>query len=362
MRNLENKTFLLLTVAVTLAFAWLLWPFFGAILWGTVVAIVFAPLNRRLLVVLPGKPNLAAAATIAIVLLIVVVPLVLVSVALVDEAAALFAQIKSGEINFSAYFQTVSDALPAWAKGFMAESGLGNLGAIQDRLGGALTEGSQYLATRIVGIGQSTFAFFISLALMLYLAFFLFRDGDKLFLRVRKAVPLNQAHKRALFAKFTTVVRATVKGVILIAALQGVLGGLIFWFLGIHAPLLWGVLMMALSLLPAIGASVVWVPVSIYFFATGAIWQGVVLILFGAFVIGLVDNILRPKLVGKDLRMPDYVVLISTLGGIAVFGLNGFVIGPAVAAMFMAVWDIFPTSQSDESEDPPANGAGNPPA
>lgn len=102
-------------------------------------------------------------------------------------------------------------------------------------------------------------------------------------------------------------------------------------------------------------------PVAIYFFATGAIWQGVVLILFGAFVIGLVDNILRPKLVGKDLRMPDYVVLISTLGGIAVFGLNGFVIGPAVAAMFVAVWDIFPASQSDESQDPPTGGDGNPP-
>jgi len=361
-RNLENKTFLLLTVFVTLAFAWVLWPFYGAILWGTVVAILFAPLNRRLLVVLPGKANLAALATIAIVLLIVVVPLVLISIALVQEAAALYAQIKSGEINFSVYFQTVSDALPAWAKGFMARSGLGDFGAVQDRLSGALTEGSQYLAARVVGIGQSTFEFFISLAMMLYLAFFLIRDGDKLFVRVRKAVPLNQAHKRALFAKFTTVVRATVKGDILVAVLQGSLGGLIFWLLDIHAPLLWGVLMMFLSLLPAIGASVVWLPVSIYFFATGAIWQGVALVLFGAFVIGLVDNVLRPALVGKDLKMPDYVVLISTLGGIGILGLNGFVIGPAIAAMFIAVWDIFPASQSGESDAPPADDAGKPPA
>ncbi|WP_370677196.1 AI-2E family transporter [Pleomorphomonas sp. PLEO] len=362
MRNLENKTFLLLTVAVTLAFAWVLWPYYGAILWGTVVAILFAPLKRRLLAAMPGKANLAALATILLVLLIVVVPLVLVSIALVDEAAALFAQVKSGEINFGVYFQAVSDALPAWAKSFMAQSGLGNFGAVQDRLSGALTQGSQYLATQVIGIGQSTFEFFMSLAMMAYLAFFLIRDGDSLFLRVKNAVPLNPEYKRALFAKFATVVRATVKGVILVAVLQGSLGGLVFWMLGIHAPLLWGVLMMFLSLLPAIGASVVWVPVAIYFFATGAIWQGVVLLLFGAFVIGLVDNVLRPALVGKDLKMPDYVVLISTVGGISIWGLNGLVIGPAVAAMFIAVWDIFPTSQSGESRDPPADGTGNPPA
>ncbi|PKR88344.1 AI-2E family transporter [Pleomorphomonas diazotrophica] len=352
MRNLESKSFLLLTVLVTLAFAWVLWPFFGAILWATVVAILFAPLNRRLLGAMPGRPNMAATATIVIVLLMVIVPLVLISVALVNEAAAMFEQIKSGEIDVGGYFQAVFNALPSWTKDFLAEYGFGELGAVQDRLSGALTVASQYVAAQVVGISQSTVAFFISLALMLYLAFFLIRDGDRLFLRVRKAVPLNPAYKRALFAKFTTVVRATVKGVVLIAALQGLLGGLIFWFLGVHAPLLWGVLMMALSLLPAIGAAAVWVPVAIYLFATGAIWKAVVLILFGALVIGLVDNLLRPRLVGKDLRLPDYVVLISTLGGLAVFGLDGFVVGPAIAALFIAVWNIFPEAQSDDEAEP----------
>jgi len=268
-----------------------------------------------------------------------------------QEAAGLFAQIQSGEINFSVYFQQVSDALPVWAKNFLVQSGLPNFGAVQDRLGAALTEGSQYLATEIVSIGQSTFEFFVSLAVMVYLAFFLIRDGDKLLLRLKKAIPLRQAHKRALFTKFTTVVRATVKGDLVVAILQGALGGLIFWILDIHAPLLWAVLMMFLSLLPVIGAGLVWVPVSVYFFATGALWQGVVLMLFGAFVIGLVDNILRPALVGKDTKMPDYVVLISTLGGIGIFGLNGFVVGPTVAAMFIAVWTIFPASQLSEGND-----------
>lgn len=351
MRNLEEKTFLLLTFIVTLAFAWVLWPFYGAILWGAVVAILFAPVNRRLLVAMPHKPNSAALATIAIILLIVILPLVIVAIALIQEAAALFAQIQSGEINFTVYFQQVSDALPVWAKNFLVRSGLPNFGAVQDRLGVALTEGSQYLATEIVRVGQSTFEFFVSLAVMVYLAFFLIRDGDKLLMRIKKVIPLQQPHKRALFTKFTTVVRATVKGDLVVAILQGMLGGLIFWALDIHAPLLWAVLMMFLSLLPVIGASLVWVPVSVYFFATGEIWQGVVLVLFGAFVIGLVDNILRPTLVGKDSKMPDYVVLISTLGGIGIFGLNGFVVGPTIAAMFIAVWTIFPALQPSEGND-----------
>jgi predicted PurR-regulated permease PerM len=126
-----------------------------------------------------------------------------------------------------------------------------------------------------------------------------------------------------------------------VAATQGLLGGLAFWFLGIQGSMLWGVLMAFLSLLPAIGAALIWVPVAVYFLVTGAIWQGVGLTAFCILVIGMVDNIMRPLLVGKDTKMPDYVVLISTLGGMALFGLNGFVIGPLIAALFTAVWDLF---------------------
>ena len=140
------------------------------------------------------------------------------------------------------------------------------------------------------------------------------------------------------------------KGSILVAIAQGVLGGLAFWFLGIHAALLWAVLMAFLSLVPAVGAGLVWVPVAIYLLATGAVWQGISLILYGVLVIGLVDNLLRPFLIGKDTKLPDYVVLISTLGGIQVFGLNGFVIGPLIAAMFMVTWEIFSASREASPE------------
>ena len=139
---------------------------------------------------------------------------------------------------------------------------------------------------------------------------------------------------------FGTVVRATVKGNLLVAAIQGVLGGVAFWFLDIPAALLWAVLMAFLSLVPAVGAALVWVPVAVYFLVTGALWECIALTAWGVLVIGLVDNLLRPVLVGKDVRMPDYVVMITTLGGMAVFGIHGFVIGPTIAAMCMAVWHI----------------------
>lgn len=340
-QTLEDKTFLLLTVATTLAFVWVIWPFSGAILWGAVVAIIFAPLNRKLLVHMPTRHNLAAGSTIAFVLFIVVLPLTVITAAIAREAAVLVAEVKSGEINFGLYFQQVSDGSPIWVKSFLEWSGLSNLSQAQDLLGTALKEASQYLTSLIVDIGQSTFKFFVSLGVMLYLAYFLIRDGDKLVRRVNEATPLNSVHKHALVTKFAAVVRATVKGDIVVAVLQGALGGAIFWVLGVHSPLLWAVLMMFMSLLPAIGAGLVWFPVAVYFLLTGLIWQGVVLILFGAFIIGLIDNVLRPALVGKDTKMPDYLVLISTLGGIAVFGLNGFVVGPTIAAMFIAV-DLLP--------------------
>jgi predicted PurR-regulated permease PerM len=185
---------------------------------------------------------------------------------------------------------------------------------------------------------------------MLYLLFFLLRDGAGLAARIKGAVPLGRKVKQRLFGNFTTVIRATVKGNVLVALVQGALGGLAFWFLDVQAPVLWGVLMAFLSLLPAVGAAIVWVPVAVYFLVTGAIWQGVALTAFGVLAIGLVDNILRPILVGKDTKMPDYVVLLSTVGGMALFGLSGFVIGPVVAALFIAAWDLFASASEFHTE------------
>ncbi len=287
----------------------------------------------------------AAGATLGVILVIVILPLSLIAGLLVQEGTALVQRIQSGEFSFARYFGQIVAAMPSWLTSLLDRFGIGNLGALQQKITAGLTQGSQFIAGQALNIGQNTFDFVISFFIMLYLMFFLLRDGGGLSKRIRDAIPLNPEHKRDLFAKFATVVRATVKGNVLVAAAQGALGGIAFWFLGIHAPVLWAVLMAFLSLLPAIGAGLIWVPVAVYFLVTGATWQGVVLVAYGVLVIGLVDNVLRPVLVGKDTKMPDYVVLISTLGGMAIFGLNGFVIGPVIAAMFMAVWDIFIASR-----------------
>jgi predicted PurR-regulated permease PerM len=349
--GLEDKTFLLLIVAVSLAFAWILWPFSGAVFWATILAIMFAPLYRRLSGSMRHKRTLAALATVMIILMIVILPLTLTVALLVQEGLSVYERIQSGELNIGRYFQQVFGALPAWVTDLLDRFGLTNLGVMQERLSTGLMKGSQFLAAQALNIGQNTFDFIVKLFIVLYLLFFLLRDGDGLSRRIRDAIPLGAEQKRDLFNKFIAVIRATVKGNIVVAVVQGALGGLIFWFLGVRAPVLWAVLMAFLSLLPAVGAGLVWVPVAIYFLVTGAMWQGIVLIAYGVLVIGLVDNVLRPILVGKDTKMPDYVVLIATLGGMAIFGLNGFVIGPVIAAMFMAAWDIFSASRSEAQID-----------
>lgn len=352
--TLEDKSFLLLLVLVSLAFLWVLWPFYGAVFWGAVFAIMFNVLFLRLLRKMPDKRTVAALLAVSIILVLVILPVGLISALLTQEAASVYQRVQSGELSFGRYFQQVYNALPAWVTGILDRSGLDNLGMIQDRVTSSLTQGSQFIATQALSIGQNAFDFFVSFFIMLYLLFFFLRDGGALSRRIKEAIPLEGEIKRQLFGKFTTVIRATVKGNIVVAVLQGALGGLIFWFLGIHAPVLWGTLMAFLSLLPAVGAAIVWIPVAVYFLATGAIWQGVLLIAYGVLVIGLVDNILRPILVGKDTKMPDYVVLVSTIGGMSLFGLNGFVIGPVIAAMFMAAWDIFMKAREEApAEEPP---------
>jgi predicted PurR-regulated permease PerM len=349
MKTLEDNTFLWLLVAVSIAFAWILVPLSGAVLWAVVLAILFAPVQRRLVRSMRGRKTLAALANLAIILVMVILPLALITVQLVQEASELVAKVRSGEINVAEYFRRIVAALPSWAAGLVERFGVGDPAALQAKVSeGGLMKGSQVVGGFALGIGQNTLDFVVSLFVMLYLLFFLLRDGDALVARIRRAMPLRAEQRSELLAKFTVVIRATVKGNVAVAALQGALGGLIFWILGIPSPLLWGVLMAILSLLPAVGAALVWGPVAIYFLVTGALWQGIVLVAFGVLVIGLVDNVLRPVLVGKDTKMPDYVVLISTLGGIAIFGINGFIIGPVIAAMFMACWDLFADSRRDE--------------
>jgi predicted PurR-regulated permease PerM len=337
---LENKVLLALLVVATLALGGILLPFWGSLMWATIIALLFAPVHRRLLARWPGHPNLCALLTLTLVLVIVILPFLAMVAALARETALFYGQLQSGEINPERFFQSVFMALPDWVTKQLTRLGLVDFDALRRTLTTALSRAGEFMATQALSIGQNTVEFIASLFITTYLAYFLIRDGEDLAHTLRRAVPLASSHRQELVLKFTTVIRATVKGNLLVAAIQGALGGLAFWFLNVAGALLWAVVMALLSMLPAVGAALVWVPVAIYFLVAGEIWQAVALAAWGVLVIGLVDNVLRPILVGRDTRMPDYVVLVSTLGGMSVFGINGFVLGPAIAAMFMAIWHI----------------------
>ncbi len=342
---LQNKALTVLLALVTIAFIWILLPYSGAIFWAVILGILFAPLQRHLLLRFGGRRNLATATALLTCLLIAVLPVIVIGALLVQEGAALYQRIESGQLDIAGYIERGKDMLPAYAQHFLDRMGMGNLDGLRDKISKWATQGSQFLAGQAFSFGQGTFEFLVSFGVMLYLLFFFLREGAEVARKVRQAVPLPEQQKRRLQLKFKRVVRATVKGNLLVAITQGALGGLIFWVLGIPSVLVWAVLMAFLSLLPAVGAGIVWGPVALYFLLTGAIWQGIVLTAFGVLVIGLVDNLLRPILVGKDTRMPDYLVLVSTLGGLAVFGLNGFVIGPLIAALFISSWAIFASTK-----------------
>ncbi|WP_417517792.1 AI-2E family transporter [Marinobacter sp.] len=346
--KLETRTFLAMLVGVSLAFVFLMKPFFGPIFWAVAIALIFHPFQMLLVRRLGERPNVNALITLTVCMLIVVIPVLVLITSLAAEGVGIYQQIQEGEIKPGEYIDQVNKSFPA-IQSLLAQFDI-SFSEIRDRVVSLFVGGSQFLAKQALGVGQNTFQFFLGLALMVYLSFFLLRDGSSLVDLLIRALPLGDERERLLFAKFAEVTRATVKGNLLIAIIQGALGGIIFWILGIGGALLWGVVMAIFSLLPAVGAALVWVPAAIYLAAVGDIVQAVVLTIFGVVVIGLADNVLRPILVGRDTKLPDYIVLLSTLGGLAMFGINGFVMGPLVAALFMAFWGIFIREFSEESQ------------
>ena len=369
---LRRAAFLLLLALVTVAFFWIISPFFGAVFWAMVLALMFMPVHRRLCARLRGRDTLAALGTLLFCMVIVVVPMIFVVGAMVDEATSFTQRLRTGEFNPRTYFEQIQNALPGWSRDLLGRFGLFNAQDVVDKLTAAVVQGGQALTARALAIGQNTLMLLVNLGIMLYLLFFFLRDGRDLAQTIRRAVPMQRQHTDFLLSKFATVVRATVKGTVVVALVQGMLGGVAFAFLGIHGAVLWGVVMSVLSLLPAIGAALVWAPVAIYLMATGSMIEGLGLAAWGVGVMGMVDNLLRPILVGKETKLPDYLVLLSTIGGLSIFGLNGFLIGPAIAALFVATWALFSHEEgatpedaavavaaapADESAPPPADGA-----
>lgn len=338
-RKLESIAFLSLVLFITVLFGWMIRAFLLPVFWAAVFAVLFQGMHLRLRAVCRGRRNPAALlATLAVVLL-VVVPFTLVLGALARQGLLLYQAIASGEINVHGPLDAIERSLPALAD-FLRRYGV-DIEQLRVSTQNVAAGATQYIAERALAAGQNVLWVTLLFGLMLYVLFFFFRDGDRIAAGVARVIPLGDDRRQRLLLKFAQVARATVKGSLIVAVAQGGLGVLLFAIAGIKTAVFWGVIMAVLSLLPAVGAGLVWLPAAIILFVGGQLWQGVLVLLGGVFVIGLVDNLLRPLVVGRDTRLPDYLVLISTLGGIAAFGLAGLVAGPVIAALFLVMWELF---------------------
>jgi predicted PurR-regulated permease PerM len=336
----HSGVLVLMLMTVSVAFGWILLPFFGAILWGVLLSVIFTPVHGALLRRIPRWRNVASIATVLLIAILVVIPLTMVAAALVHEVSGLVNRLQSGELDVRQSLLELRSALPESAENLLLQFETKSIAAVRDWLSPALIQAGQYIAGRVVSVGQVTISFLLNVFIMMYLLFYLLRDGGALLAFLQRAIPLAPEQQQVLLSTFATTVRGTLKGDIVVAVVQGVLGGLIFWLLGLATPVLWGAMMALLSLLPAFGTALVWAPAGIYLLLTGSVLKGVALLFLGTLIISTVDNILRPVLVGKDAKMPSYIVLVSSLGGIATFGVNGVVIGPLMAALFLAAWGM----------------------
>lgn len=340
MRELmEKRTFIAVLIALSALFVLILLPFWSAIFWACVMSLLFYPVQHRLTAAFGSRPSLAALCTLVIGFVVVVMPVIGIAFSFVREGAQLYQMIETRAINPQAILDRIGNAVPFLPELF---NRLGiDTASIRNYLSDSAIALSRLLSQEALSWGRNTVSFTLNMGLMLYLSFFLLRDGEAIVDWMRNAVPLSDERRHLLFQKFAEVARATVKGNLVVALVQGALGGFIFWLLDLPAPLLWAVVMAFLSLVPAVGASLVWIPMAIYLYATGEWIQASILVAYGALIIGLADNVLRPILVGRDTKLPDYIVLFSTLGGLSLLGINGFVIGPLIAALFLSFWTIF---------------------
>ncbi|WP_294189979.1 AI-2E family transporter [uncultured Sphingomonas sp.] len=339
-RRIENGGLVLFAGFVTLFLGAIVSSYAVALLWSVLAAILFQPLYHRLRARFPDRPNTAALLTLLIITVAVVLPTLIIGTMVIDQASGVYAKVRSGQINFAAYFQQVHDALPLKLQQLADKAGLDSFERTQAQISNAIGSRVSMIASRALSIGADALAAVVAFGVGLYATFFLLRDGDRLGPAVCRALPLERSVTTRLVDRFVSVMRATIKGSVIVGLVQGALGAITFWLVGLPAAMLWGLLMAIASLLPAIGPAIIWIPVAIYLLATSALWQGVVVIVSGALVIGSADNILRPILVGRDTGIPDWVVLVTTLGGIELLGLSGIVVGPVVAALFITAWQI----------------------
>jgi predicted PurR-regulated permease PerM len=340
--RLQRWFLLLLAVAITIGFYRVVEPFVVSVLMAAIFAGMTHPLYLWLVKKTRGREMASAVLTVLAIFLLLIGPAIFFVGMLANEALNVSESVgpwiqeqaeNPGAIelrfgNWARNLPMVGDLIPE------REVILGKLGEIAGLIGGFLVSG-------LASATRGTFNFILQLCIMLYANYFFLRSGKEALARIMYMVPLESEQEDRLVSRFVSVTRATLKGTLVIGILQGTLAGLAFAVVGIEGAIFWGTIMAVLSIIPAVGAAIVWIPAVIYLFATGHVLAGVGLLIWCGIVVGSSDNILRPILVGKDTKMPDLLVLLSTLGGIAVYGALGVILGPIIAALFLTVWELY---------------------
>ncbi len=355
-QRFQRAALLLLLAGISLLFLQIVRGFLVAVLLAAIFAGMSYPLFKRISRRLGGRENLASVITILLLLIVIVVPLATFLALVVAESVTLSQSIADwvrSEPDLLAQLRSYASRVP-FADRLIPEGE-----ALVAKLGELAGRAGPMLAGQLAAIGRGTLSFLLQLFVCAYAMFFFLVDGPAILRVILYYIPLGDDEEAQLLERFVSVTRATLKGSLLIGVIQGGLGGVALWVAGVPAPAFWGTVMVIMSIIPAIGAAVVWVPAVIYLFVTGQTTQAIGLLTWCALVVSTVDNFLRPRLIGRDARMSDLMILISTLGGISVFGALGFIVGPIIAALFVTVWHIYGQAFRGWLPDVPRDPFGN---
>ena len=342
--------FMLVLLALLLViFLYTVWMFVIPVIIAAVFAGLFHPFYRWLAKILKGRKGLASLITCILLLACLMLPVYFIANKVAREAFDLYS---SAEEKVHEIIEQGEEGLIGRIKGMLPERLIQDLERIdwQKSLADIAKASGSLIASIINKTTKSTFNLVMNLFIVLFTMFYFFQDGEKIIKRLKYLSPLGSKYEDQLLERFTSVTRATVKGALLLGLIQGSLGALVLWIFGVPSVVLWGVIMVILSVIPLIGSWLVMYPAGIYKIIIGDVWQGIFIILFTAVVIGNLDNLLRPRLVGRDAKMHDLLIFFSTLGGISVFGIWGFILGPVIAALFLTLLDIYSTEFQAELE------------
>jgi predicted PurR-regulated permease PerM len=337
-RKLSRYFFVAVLIGTAVLFFRMVRLFLLPVLLAAVFVTLFYPLYEWLLKTLRGRKTLASFLCCLLLLLVLVVPLYLVAEMVTREAIDFY---RSAQANFGDIGQKLQASLLRLRDLPLARDLELDRIDWSSTLRNTASSAGSLVATVINKTSRGTIQVLILLFITLFTMFYFFRDGRDLLRRVRALIPLDREYKNAIATRFSAVARATVKGTLVIALVQGTLSGLTLWIFGVGSPFLWGVVATFLAVIPLMGSWLVLYPAALFQILTGHLWQGIGILLVTVIVIVNIDNLLRPRLVGQETGMHDLMVFFSTLGGISMFGPMGFIVGPMIAALFLSLLDIY---------------------